>query len=117
MSSFAFILLLAISATLFKLSNTQFQVPIEMHKNERRVLTETQWEIVKQLSSHPHFIYSEFMETRLNSAMKERTPLQCLLDTQQLIRDLLSLKQYSLLSKFCLMYIHFWSLETSIIPK
>ena len=107
MSYFTFILPLAIFATLFKLSNTQLQVPIEMHRNKRRMLTQTEWEIKKHLLSHPYFIYSKFMESQLNSAMKENTPLQCLLDTQRVITDLLSLEQYSLLSKFYLIYFHF----------
>ena len=100
MSYLNLILPLVIFVTLFKLSNTQVEIPIGHGKNEIRVLTETEWETVKHLSSHPQFIYSEFMETSLNSAKNKFKYLQCLLDTQQVIRDLFSLKSYSLLSKF-----------------
>ena len=37
MNYFTLILPLAIFATLLKLSNTQLQIPIEMHRNERRM--------------------------------------------------------------------------------
>ena len=100
MGYFTSILPLVIFVTLSKMSNSQARLSIEIDTNEKKALTETEKEMLKQLSSHPHFIYSELMESSFNSAIKENVSAECLLDTRQVIGDLLAGKQYSVMSKF-----------------
>ena len=103
--SFLFFLNL-VFATLHQISNGQVLLPTDMNKNEGRALTETEWEILKQWSQHPPFIYSEFMKSNLNSARTENSSQECILDTEQVIRDLISRKQYSIRSK-CQVFLFF----------
>ena len=102
MSCLTSILPLIIFVTLSKFSNSQMYLSIEIDQNEKKALTHKDREILKQLSSHPQFIYSELMESSLNSATKKNVSVKCLLDQQQVIRDLLAGKEYSLMSKFFL---------------
>ena len=73
---------------------------MEIDQSEKREMTETEWEIRKQLSSNPEFIYSEFMKSSLDSATKEFSSMECLFDTFQVMTDLLAGKRYSAMSKF-----------------
>ena len=73
---------------------------MEIDKSEKRELTQTEWEIRKQLSSNPQFIYSEFMKSSLDSTTREFSSLECLFDTFQVMTDLLAGKMYSAMSKF-----------------
>ena len=107
--SFLFFLNL-VFATLHQISNGQVLLPTDMNKNEGRTLTETEWEILKQWSQHPQFIYSEFMKFNLNSARTENASQECLFDIEQVMRDLLSGKQYSVRSK-CQAFFVFLSKE------
>ena len=100
MSYFTSILPLAIFVTLFKFSNSQMYLLMEIDKIEKRELTQTEWEIRKQLSSNPQFIYSEFMKSSLDSTTREFSSLECLFDTFQVMTDLLAGKMYSAMSKF-----------------
>ena len=86
-------------AILRQISNGQGLLPTDMNKNEGRALTETEWEILKQWSQHPQFIYSEFMESNLNFARMENASQECIFDVEQVMMDLLSGKQYSIRSK------------------
>ena len=97
MGYFTFILPLAVFVTLFTISNSQMHLSIEMDQNERRTL-----EILKLLYSHPQFIYSEFMESDVNSSTKENASVECLVDIFQIMRDLLAGQRYSAMSKFLL---------------
>ena len=98
-NSFSFFLTVTF-ATLHQISNGQFHLPTEIGKNENRELTEMDWEVLKQLSTHPHFIYSEFMESSLNSGRKQNMSAECISDTQQVISDLLLGRKYSRRSKY-----------------
>ena len=93
-------------AILHQISNGQVLLSTDMNKNEGRALTETEWEILKQWSQHPQFIYSEFMKSNLNSARTENASQERILDTEQVIRDLTSGKQYSVRSK-CQVFLFF----------
>ena len=105
MSYFISILPLATFVTLFKLSNSQMYLPIEIDKSEKRELTDTEWEIRKRLSSNPEFIYSEFMKSILDSTTREFSSMECLFDTFQVMTDLLEGERYSATSKFLFFFL------------
>ena len=90
-----FFFLIVIFAALPQISNGQIHLDLttEITKNERRPPTEMEWEMLKLLSSHPQFIYSEFMESSLNASE------ECKLDSQKVIQDFLLGRQYSKKSK------------------
>ena len=92
--------LTVIAATLLQISNGQVLLPAEIDKNEKRELTEMDWEMLKHFSSHPQFIYSEFMESSLNSVRNTNVSTECISDTRQVIRDFFSGRKYSRRSKY-----------------
>ena len=82
-------------------------LPMEIDKSETREMTEMEWEIRKQLSSNPQFIYSEFMKSSLDSVTREFSSMECLFDTFQVVTDLLAGKIYSAMSKFLFFFKFF----------
>ena len=96
MSYFTSSLPLAIFVTLFKFSNSQMYPSMEIDQSEKREMTETEWEIRKQVLSNPEFIYSEFMKS---------SSMECLFDTFQVMTDLLAGKRYSAMSKFLFFFL------------
>ena len=82
-------------------------LPMEIDKSEKRELAETEWEIRKQLSSNPQFIYSEFMKSSLDIVTREFSSMECLFDTFQVMTDLLAGKRYSAMNKFVFFFLVF----------